>query len=153
LEEVERDARDAGRIETLIKTLTLKALAATTPSAARKALEAALNLGIPEGYVRTFLDEGEVIFSLLKDWRGNSDLVQPLLNSAKDKNKKADTILTARELDILRGMAEGLSNKEIGQRLFISTGTVKAHSAAIYRKLEVENRTKAIARAKDMGLV
>jgi LuxR family maltose regulon positive regulatory protein len=50
-------------------------------------------------------------------------------------------------------MAEGMSNKEIGKRLFISAGTVKAHSAAIYRKLEVENRTEAIARAKDLGLI
>jgi ATP/maltotriose-dependent transcriptional regulator MalT len=50
-------------------------------------------------------------------------------------------------------MAEGLSNKQIGQRLFISAGTVKAHSAAIYRKLDVANRTEAIARAKDTGLL
>jgi LuxR family maltose regulon positive regulatory protein len=61
--------------------------------------------------------------------------------------------LTARELDILRGMADGLSNKEIGQKLFISVGTVKAHSAAIYRKLDVANRTEAIARAKDLSLI
>ena len=61
--------------------------------------------------------------------------------------------LTARELDILRAMADGLSNKQIGQKLFISAGTVKAHSASIYRKLDVANRTEAIARAKDLGLV
>jgi LuxR family maltose regulon positive regulatory protein len=153
LEEVERDARAASRIETLIRTLTLKALAAPTTAGARKALEAALNLGIPEGYLRTFMDEGDGILSLLKNWQGSSDLVKPLLDPAKDKNKKVEMIITARELDILRGMAEGLSNKEIGQRLFISAGTVKAHSASIYRKLEVENRTEAIARAKDMGLI
>ena len=56
-------------------------------------------------------------------------------------------------LEILQGMAEGLSNKEIGQRLYISAGTVKAHSAAIYRKLDVANRTEAIARAKDLNLL
>jgi LuxR family maltose regulon positive regulatory protein len=62
-------------------------------------------------------------------------------------------ILTAREMDILRGMAEGLSNKEIGVRLYISAGTVKAHSASIYRKLETANRTESIAKAKDLGLL
>jgi LuxR family maltose regulon positive regulatory protein len=77
----------------------------------------------------------------------------PLLGSKAEKNKNEQTILTTRELEILRGMAEGMSNKEIGQRLFISAGTVKAHSAAIYRKLDVENRTEAIARAKDLGLI
>ncbi len=56
-------------------------------------------------------------------------------------------------MEILRLMAEGLSNEAIGQRLYISTGTVKAHSASIYRKLAAANRTQAIARAKDLGLL
>jgi LuxR family maltose regulon positive regulatory protein len=153
LEELEKDTWATGRIETLIKTLTLMALAAATPASARKALEAALELGIPEGYHRTFLDEGQGLITLLEGLRGHSDLVKPLLGSAERKNQQAQSILTVRELDILRAMAEGMSNKEIGQRLFISSGTVKAHSAAIYRKLEVENRTEAIARAKDLGLI
>ncbi len=48
-------------------------------------------------------------------------------------------------------MASGLSNPQIGERLYISAGTVKAHSAAIYRKMNVANRAEAIARAKDLG--
>jgi LuxR family maltose regulon positive regulatory protein len=130
----------------------LKALASSS-STALKILEAALELGIPEGYRRVFLDEGEKVLSLLEGMRGRSELVKPLLGSKVERNKKEEMILTIRELEILSGMAEGMSNKEIGQRLFISAGTVKAHSAAIYRKLEVANRTEAIARAKDLGLI
>jgi len=65
----------------------------------------------------------------------------------------AQTLLSERELEVLRAMAEGLSNQEISRRLFISTGTVKAHSSTIFRKLEVANRTEAIARAKDLSLI
>lgn len=153
LDQLEHDARDTGRNETLIKILTLKAIAASTRDSALKSVQAALKLGIPAGYRRVFLDEGKELLSLLEELRGRSALVQPLLGCREDKSKKEEKILTTRELEILLRMAEGLSNKEIGQRLFISAGTVKAHSAAIYRKLEVQNRTEAIARAKDLGLI
>lgn len=152
LEELEAPARQAGRNNTLIEILTLQALAATNRTKALESLESALSLGIPEGYRRTFLDEGEHLRSLLEGLRGRTKLVE-LLIGAQEAKQKVDGQLTARELDILHGMADGLSNKEIGQKLFISTGTVKAHSAAIYRKLDVANRTGAIARAKDLGLV
>jgi LuxR family maltose regulon positive regulatory protein len=152
LEKLETEARAGGRANTLIEALTLKALAAPKRATALKVLESALELGVPEGYRRTFLDEGNRLQQLLESLRGRSALVKPLIGAIIGK-PKIETILTARELDILRGMAEGLSNKEIGQKLFVSAGTVKAHSAAIYRKLEVANRTEAIARAKDLGLL
>jgi LuxR family maltose regulon positive regulatory protein len=152
LDELEVPAREDGRNNTLIEILTLKALAATSRARALELLESALSLGIPEGYRRIFLDEGQNLKPLLDGLRGRTKLVEPLIGGDEAK-QKTDGPLTARELDILRGMAEGLSNKEIGQKLFISAGTVKAHSAAIYRKLEVANRTRAIACAKDLGLV
>jgi LuxR family maltose regulon positive regulatory protein len=152
LERLETDARAAGRINTLIETLTLKALAAPKRATALDILKSALELGIPEGYRRTFLDEGDRLRQLLEGLRGRSTLIEPLIGAITGK-PRIEILLTARELDILRGMAEGLSNKEIGQKLFVSAGTVKAHSAAIYRKLEVANRTEAIARAKDLGLL
>jgi LuxR family transcriptional regulator, maltose regulon positive regulatory protein len=152
LEELETPARQNGRNNTMIEILTLKALAATSRTTAVESLESALSLGIPNGYRRIFLDEGQKLKPLLDGLRGRTKLVEPLFGGDEAK-QKADGPLTARELDILRGMAEGLSNKEIGQKLFISTGTVKAHGAAIYRKLDVANRTGAIARAKDLGLV
>jgi LuxR family transcriptional regulator, maltose regulon positive regulatory protein len=152
LEELETPARDERRNNTLIEILTLKSLASTSRASALTSLESALSLGITQGYRRTFLDEGPKLKPLLESLRGRTKLVEPLIGGDEAK-QKADGPLTARELDIVRSMADGLSNKEIGQKLFISAGTVKAHSAAIYRKLEVANRTGAIARAKDLGLV
>jgi LuxR family maltose regulon positive regulatory protein len=56
--------------------------------------------------------------------------------------------LTDRELDVLRLMSEGLKYREIAERLFISLNTVRSHTKAIYRKLNVRNRTKAIEKAR-----
>ncbi|HZW04622.1 MAG TPA: response regulator transcription factor, partial [Anaerolineaceae bacterium] len=67
--------------------------------------------------------------------------------------ERVDAPLTDREIEILACMAEGLSNQEIGRRLYIAAGTVKAHSAAIYRKLDVANRSAAVSAAKDRGLI
>ena len=61
--------------------------------------------------------------------------------------------LTQRETEVLRLIAEGLSNREIAQRLYISLSTVKRHNATIYDKLAVNNRTQAVARGRDLGLL
>ena len=61
--------------------------------------------------------------------------------------------LSERELEVLRLFAEGLSNQEIAEKLFISLGTVKAHSSNIYRKLDVRNRAQAIIAAREMSLL
>ena len=61
--------------------------------------------------------------------------------------------LTDRELEILHLMAQGLSNHEIGQRLFLALNTVKGHNRHIFGKLQVQRRTEAIARAREIGLL
>jgi DNA-binding NarL/FixJ family response regulator len=61
--------------------------------------------------------------------------------------------LTQRELEVLQLLAEGSSNSEISQRLYISPKTTKNHLAAIFQKLDVTNRTHALARAVVMGIV
>jgi DNA-binding NarL/FixJ family response regulator len=62
-------------------------------------------------------------------------------------------LLTARENDILRLLAAGLTNPQIAQELVIGAGTVKTHTLNIYRKLDVANRTQAIVRAQALGLL
>ncbi len=61
--------------------------------------------------------------------------------------------LTAREREVLELVGEGISNREIAERLYVSVGTVKRHTHNIYRKLGVSNRTQAMVRSQELGLV
>jgi LuxR family transcriptional regulator, maltose regulon positive regulatory protein len=61
--------------------------------------------------------------------------------------------LSQRELEVLRLVALGLSNREISERLFIALSSVKGHNQMIFGKLQVENRTEAVARARELGLL
>jgi LuxR family maltose regulon positive regulatory protein len=63
------------------------------------------------------------------------------------------SLLTEREIEILAEMAKGLTNKAIGEKLFISVATVKTHILNIYRKLEVSSRVTAVNKAKQMRLI
>ena len=61
--------------------------------------------------------------------------------------------LSQRELQILQLIAQGLSNREIGERLFLALDTVKGHNRKIFDKLQVQSRTEAIVRARELGLL
>jgi DNA-binding NarL/FixJ family response regulator len=61
--------------------------------------------------------------------------------------------LTPRELDVLQLMTEGLTYAKIAQRLFVSVNTVRSHVKAIYGKLDVNNRTKAIESARRLEIL
>jgi ATP/maltotriose-dependent transcriptional regulator MalT len=61
--------------------------------------------------------------------------------------------LTPRELDVLALLAQGLTNKEIAQRLVISPGTVRQHAYNLYQKLHVHSRQQAVAKASDLGIL
>jgi LuxR family maltose regulon positive regulatory protein len=65
----------------------------------------------------------------------------------------ADEELTPKELEVLRLLATRLSRREIGARLYVSLNTVKTHQRAVYRKLRVENRSAAVSRARELGLL
>jgi LuxR family maltose regulon positive regulatory protein len=126
-------------------------------------LTRALALGQSEGYVRVFLDEGAPMAGLLR--RAGSHGISPKyvagLLSQFDRGVGGTTAtrqpliepLTERELDVLRLLAEGLSNQAMATRLVVALGTVKTHTASLYRKLDVTSRTQAVARARELGLL
>jgi two-component system, NarL family, response regulator DegU len=74
-------------------------------------------------------------------------LFQPMRSTVLVGGNAGPVELTARELDVLKALTDGLSNKEIGKRLWVSEQTVKLHLTSIYRKLGVSSRTEAIATA------
>lgn len=165
LEHVLRRARDEGRMAMQIEALALQALAHGQGGDRARALTAlghALRLAAPEGYVRLFVDLGLPMARLLQEARARAvmpDYVATLLAAyGADLTgvAGADALpepLTARELDVLRGIASGLTNREIAALLFISPETVKKHTGSIYGKLGVANRTAAAARARDLDIL
>jgi DNA-binding CsgD family transcriptional regulator len=70
-----------------------------------------------------------------------------------DETKLREVGLTQREHEILGLIARGLSNREIGETLFVSENTVKTHSSRLFEKLQVNRRTQAVQRGKEMGLI
>jgi LuxR family maltose regulon positive regulatory protein len=81
---------------------------------------------------------------------------EPRLDPPSRPRAAASTLiepLTERELEVLALIAQGLTNREIAARLFVSINTVKAHTRSIYGKLDVHSRTQAIARSQMLGLL
>lgn len=72
---------------------------------------------------------------------------------AKAEPASAKEALTSRELDVLKYIAQGLSNKQVAHTLSISTTTVRSHASSIMRKLNVENRTQLAIYAREKGLL
>ena len=146
------------------------------------ALAQALGLAEPEGFMRIFLDEGEPMREVIGYWRLEAGKhktlaeVQTRLVAYADKllaafsgsatqlpiaSEPANSPvlhaslvdpLSARELEVLHLIAEGLSNDAIARKLFLSTGTVKVHLKHIYGKLDVNSRTQAVARLRELNL-
>ena len=70
-----------------------------------------------------------------------------------DQAKLKEVGLTPREHEILVLIAEGLSNREIGERLFVSENTVKTHSSRLFDKMGVNRRVQAVQRGRELGLI
>jgi LuxR family transcriptional regulator, maltose regulon positive regulatory protein len=172
LETLHGPTEAAGRTDKLIEILTLQALALWAKNDKERAvgtLRQALALAEPEGYVRTFVDEGAAMGDLLSavleaNQRGGASPVSTgyiakLLAALPDEKATAKTDerlpepLSGRELEVLALMAAGESNGEIARRLFVSVTTVKTHLNNLYRKLGTSSRTRAVARARELGLI
>ena len=72
---------------------------------------------------------------------------------AADGERVAALGVTPRELEVLGLIAQGLSNREIGERIFVSENTVKTHSSRLFDKLDARNRVQAVKRGKELGLI
>lgn len=80
-------------------------------------------------------------------------LVQPKENFSVNENNLKQLGISKREHDVLMLMAQGLSNQEVADKLFVSLNTVKTHSSKLFEKLNVQRRTQAVQEAKKLGLV
>ena len=148
------------RLRKLITIYLLQAILETNRShteAAQERLQKALILAEPQGYLRAFLDEGPGIIVLLPEVHEFApDFVGELLGgTATDRPTEQQPYqdyepLSERELELLRLVARGYSNRQIAEALFITLGTVKKHLNNIFGKLQVANRTQAVARAREL---
>ena len=89
-----------------------------------------------------------------------AELLAAFDDAAKDEQRKTELLpsslvepLSERELEVLQLIAQGLSNREIGERLFLALNTVKGHNSRIYAKLGVRNRTQAINKARALSIL
>ena len=172
-------ANEGGRTTRSIEILNLQALALQGKrdiDLALSKLEQALTLGEPEGFIRIFVDEGPPMARLLHEALSRdiaSGYVTQLLAAfgttddrpqTEDRELSPSSLvlrapsafvepLSEREVEVLQLIAEGLSNREIASRLYLSLNTVKAHTRNIYGKIDVHSRTQAVARAQELGLL
>ncbi|TAJ99556.1 MAG: LuxR family transcriptional regulator [Chloroflexota bacterium] len=136
---------------------------------AAELLDEALTLAEPGGFIRIFVDEGAPMARLLYEacsrWVHPGYVRQvlaafPVPGTDEDASPTTPASgthlaepLSARELEVLPLIAEGLTNQEIAVRLYLSLHTVKAHARNIYAKLGVSSRTQAVATGRDLGLL
>ena len=180
LDRLHAAAAAQARAGSLIETGALRALALAArgeQAAAVAALAAALTLACPQGYVRVFADEGPPMAALLArligaQRSGGAAAEVPLgylarlqralgaQDFAPDAGRGGVAAvpglveqLTGRELEVLRMLAAGRSNQAIASQLVVTLDTVKKHVSHVLGKLGAANRTEAVTRARELGLI
>lgn len=183
LTRLDENARSNGRISRLIEILILQAVAMQhmgDNQQAWKILEESLGLARQEKFTRIYLDEGQplkiLLTQCLPNFRSESlcDYGEYLLaqfdaeaigahtappealassQNQAEANERLVEPLSQREIEVLQLIALGKTNLEIAQHLVVARGTIKAHAASIYRKLDVTNRTEAVAKARQFGIL
>lgn len=158
----------------MLKAMLLEAIALDAFGRKENALQLlseALALAEPGGFLRIFIDEGKEMGRLLSETAAKGlmpDYIGRVLTAFEIAGRSIGESpgrasapapqplvepLSPRELEVLRLIADGLSNREIGERLFVALITVKGHNQRIFGKLGVQRRTEAVARARDLGLL
>ncbi|MGM7778777.1 LuxR C-terminal-related transcriptional regulator [Arthrobacter sp. KNU-44] len=170
LDRLLRAAEESGRMGTVVELLVLMALAhqkEADDGGAQAALQRAVALAEPEGYVQVFVDEGEAMANLLEALakQGSaSNYVNRLLESFGTKTRRTrDQItpapqrlvepLSERELQVLRLLSSELDGPDIARELLVSLNTLRTHTKNIYAKLGANNRRSAVRRAEELGLL
>jgi LuxR family maltose regulon positive regulatory protein len=157
-----------------LRVMVLQAVALHAHGETDKAVQLlgeALALAEPGGFIRTFVDEGAPMAQLLCAAAGGGVMpcyagtLLAALAAEGERNQDESCVpaatpaqpldepLSQRELEVLRLIAQGLSNQEICRRLFLALSTVKGHNRIIFSKLQVQRRTEAVARARELGLL
>jgi LuxR family maltose regulon positive regulatory protein len=171
LEPLRRHAEAKGWQDERLKVMVLQAVAHQADGEKDKAVQLlgeALALAEPGGFIRLFVDEGAPMAHLLSEAAAQGimpDYTSKLLavfdaetQRSEDRSylSRAQPLiepLSQRELEVLQLIAQGLSNREIGERLFLALSSVKGHNLNIFGKLQVQRRTEAVARARELGLL
>ena len=139
-------------------------------SEARRSVRAAVELAEPGGWIRPFIDEGEAIGALLIEAYGSGPVLdtpvdkfaaklvsvlkgKPQMEEVDDDDYGLGSGLSLREVEILTLVSGGLRNREIGDRLGLTEGTVKWYMQQIYDKLGVRRRPQAVIRARQFGIL
>jgi LuxR family maltose regulon positive regulatory protein len=161
-----------GLADERLKVMVLQAVALHTLGEKEQALQLlgdALALAEPEGFIRIFVDEGLPMARLIREalgrgiapdygrrllaaFPGEQPVQADTLTSLADQSELVEP-LSERELEVLQRIAEGLTNREIADRLYLSLNTVKVHTRNIYGKLGVNNRMQAVATARELGVL
>ena len=171
-----------GWADELLKTIVLQAIAHDAHGETTQALQRlteAIPLAAPSSHLRIFVNEGQpmatLLMTLLTSLNTDETLksyIHQLLKAFPASNESQRQIsaasllpsppstpqplieaLSQREREVLQLIAQGLSNQEISKRLFVALSTVKGHNQIIFSKLQVERRTEAVARARELGLL
>jgi LuxR family maltose regulon positive regulatory protein len=145
----------------LVYLHVLQTLSAPDMDTAVDFLAKALRIAHPEGFIRTFIDRGEELIPFLREaaLRGKqSEYIGEILAAYTEQPAHPALplgieALSERELEVLHLLAAGLTNRQIAEQLIVSISTVKSHVHHISGKLDVSNRTQAVARARQLGLL
>ena len=147
----------------MLRVLLLQALVEAKMGAVETAVshfQELLSHTEPAGYVRLFFDYPDATLNRLLHLAANNTVIAEyarmlLVHCAPETAVPESAIkpLSPRELEVLQQLAAGRSNREIANELFLSLNTIKAHTRRLYAKLEVNNRTQAVARARALHLL
>ncbi|AEX82220.1 DNA-binding response regulator [Corynebacterium diphtheriae] len=105
------------------------------------------------GYLLKDAPESALHDAVVATFEGRRTLAPEVANALMQRVSKPRQALSAREIEILQNLEQGLSNRQLAAKLFISEATVKTHLVHIYSKLGVDNRTAAITAARQQRLI